>query len=232
MNLTKQIFGAVLVAWLAQVSVGLSQTTEVTANLLSIIQRASGGSSSDQFQVSFGSLNGGLASLLTKDSNANGAAGFAAWYGSNSRTLLSWGAVTGADITDADQFYRYYGANTSLPTYQGAALNSIYSNSQDNRALAFVTYSSGSTVQEIGLYDLGFSWGNPADTGSYPFGLYDYISLGADAPVTAVYGSADPNTGTYGTLSTSTVPEPSSASLMLLGTVGVLAFRRLRKTNV
>jgi hypothetical protein len=28
------------------------------------------------------------------------------------------------------------------------------------------------------------------------------------------------------------VPEPSSASLMLLGSAGVLAFRRLRKTNV
>lgn len=129
-------------------STSQAQNAEVTANLLSTIGRQAGGSASDNFQVSFGSLNGGLASLLTKDNSANGAAGFAAWYGSNSRTLLNWGSVNGASITDADSYYKYYGVDTSVSTYAGGPLTSIWSATQDNRALAFVSYSDGSTVQE------------------------------------------------------------------------------------
>ena len=76
MNITKKILGAAIVALLAQASGVLAQaTTEVTANLLSIIQRQNAGdrTAEDAFQVSFGSLNGGLASLLTKDGSADGA---------------------------------------------------------------------------------------------------------------------------------------------------------------
>ena len=238
MNPIHQILGAALVVLIAQSSAVFAQTTEVTANLLSIIQRqnAADRTAGDQFQVSFGSLNGGLASLLTKDSSADGAAGFAAWYGSNSRTLLNWGSVVGADIQDTDSFYKYYGPDLSVTTRAGDALSSIYSNTLDNRALAFISYSSGGTVQEIGLYDLGFYWANPADESNYPLGAYDFISLyggqmnaledGADRPFGSVDGSGN------GVLTTSTVPEPSSASLMLLGAAGVLALRRLRKTNV
>ena len=234
MNPTKRILGAAIVALLAQASGVLAQaTTEVTANLLSIIQRQNAGdrTAGDAFQVSFGSLNGGLASLLTKDGSADGAAGFAAWYGSNSRTLLNWGFVTGADIVDSDSFYRYYGANTAVETRAGGPLTSIFSNSLDNRALAFVTYSSGEVVTEVGLYDLGFNWGDPADEGSFPLGLYDIFTLASNT-VTAVYGTTDNLAGDNGAIYTSTVPEPSSASLMLLGAAGVLALRRLRKNNV
>jgi hypothetical protein len=62
-------------------------------------------------------------------------------------------------------------------------------------------------------------------------GVYDIFTLASNT-VTAVYGSTDNAVGDNGTLYTSTVPEPSSASLMLLGAAGVLALRRLRKTNV
>jgi hypothetical protein len=48
----------------------------------------------------------------------------------------------------------------------------------------------------------------------------------------AILGSGGPAGSTSFTLSTITVPEPSSASLMLLGAAGVLALRRLRKNNV
>lgn len=204
--------------------------TEVTVNLLSKLSK-SDGDGSGQFNISFGSLNGGLASLSFKDGSANGAAGFAAWYGSNSRTLLSWNGVTGSSIVDNDSFYRYYGADTSVETRVGGPLTSIFSNSLDNRALAFVSYSNGGVVQEVGLYDFGFNWGNPADTAAYPLGAYDIFTL-ASSTVTAVYGSTDDNIGANGTIYTSTVPEPSSASLMLLGAAGMLALRRLRKTNV
>ena len=224
-------FLVLAVVGLASWSTTQAQNAEVTANLLSTIARQSGGSATDTFQVSFGSLNGGLASLLTKDGTADGAAGFAAWYGSNSRTLLNWGSVTGAAITDNDSYYKYYGVDETVSTYAGGPLTSIWSSTQDNRALAFVSYSDGSTIQEIGLYDLGFSWTSPSDPIAVAFGLSENWTLAA-SQVTAIYGAADAGAGTYGALTTSTVPEPSSASLMLLGAAGVLALRRLRKSNV
>ena len=216
---------------LASWSTAQAQNAEVTANLLSTIGRQSGGNASDVFQVSFGSLNGGLASLLNKDNSADGAAGFATWYASNSRTLLNWGSVTGADITDNDSFYKYYGVDGTVSTYAGGPLSSIWSATQDNRALAFVSYSDGSTIQEIGLYDLGFSWTSPSDPIAVAFGLSENWTLSAEQ-VTAIYGAANAGSGTYGALTTSTVPEPSSASLMLLGAAGMFALRRLRKNNV
>lgn len=203
--------------------------TEVTVNLLSKLAK-SDGDGSGQFNISFGSLNGGLASLSSKDGSADGAAGFANWFGNNSRILLSWDGVTGSAIVDSDSFYRYYGADTSVETRVGGPLASIYSSSLDNRALAFVSYSNGGVVQEVGLYDFGFNWGNPADTESFPVGVYDIFTLASNT-VTPVFGSANDAVGDNGTIYTSTVPEPSSASLMLLGAAGVLALRRLRKKN-
>ena len=221
------ILATAMTSWLSPLH---AQTTEVTVNLLSKLTK-SNGDGNYAFNISFGSLNGGLASLSSKDSSANGAAGFATWYGNNSRTLLSWDGVNGASIVDSDSFYRYYGADTSIETRAGGALTSIFSSSLDNRALAFVSYSNGGVVEEIGLYDFGFNWGNPADTAAYPVGVYDIFTL-ASSTVTAVYGSTDNSVGDNGTIYTSTVPEPSSASLMLLGAAGVLALRRLRKNNV
>ena len=170
---------------------------------------------------------------MTKDGSADGAAGFAAWYGSNSRTLLDWGSVVGADITDSDSFYKYYGPDLTVTTRVGGALTSIYDPTKDNRALAFVSYSSSGTVQEIGLYDLGFYWADPADESNYPLGAYDLITLYGgqmNALGTGEFGTVDGSGN--GVLTTSTVPEPSSASLMLLGAAGILALRRLRKNNV
>lgn len=204
-----------------------AQTTEVTVNLLSQLSRQSTGGDFT-FDISFGSLNGGLASLLSKDSSANGAAGFALWYSNNSRTLLNWNGVTGASIEDTDAFYRYYGADTSVETRVGGPLTSIFSSTLDNRAVAFVTSSTGGIVQEIGLYDFGFNWGNPVDTASYPFGVYDIFTLASNT-VSAVYGSTDNALGANGSISTSTVPEPSSMSLLLFGATALVALRRLRK---
>ena len=221
------ILATAVASWLSPLH---AQTTEVTVNLLSKLAK-SDGDGDRSFNISFGSLNGGLASLLSKDGSADGAAGFATWYGNNSRTLLEWNGVNGASIVDSDSFYRYYGADTSIETRAGGPLTSIFNSSLDNRALAFVTVTEGDVVEEIGLYDFGFNWGDPADTGSFPVGVYDIFTL-ASSTVTAVYGATNDTVGDNGTIYTSTVPEPSSASLMLLGAAGVLALRRLRKNNV
>ena len=213
----KAYYLTVAVACVMMVSPAFAQsTTDVTYNLLSKINRPSG-SAGDTFNISFGSLNGGLLSLANDKSGVDGAAAFFSWYGSNSRSLVNWNGVVGADITPLSDDY-----------YRQASLTSIWSSTQNNQALAFVSYSSGSTVDSIALFDLGFQWANPADTGSYPFGAYDAIDLYA-GQVTAIYGTADASAGTYGTLTTSSVPEPSSISLMLFGATALVALRRLRK---
>ena len=205
-----------------------AQTAEVTANLLSTIQRQASGTTGDVFQLSFGSLNGGLASLLTKDSSANGAAGFASWYASNSRTLLNWGPVTGSAIMDSNTYYKYYGTDTDVSTRAGGPLDSVWSSTLNNRALAFVSYSDGTTIQEVGLYDLGFSWTSPTDPLAVSLGLSENFTLSAEQ-VTAIYGAANGSALPTGALTTSSVPEPSSISLMLFGASALVALRRLRK---
>jgi len=206
----------------------MSQTSETVLALQSkLSSQAQGGNSA--FNIAFGSLNQGLLSLANKPSTADGAGAFAEWYNANSRTFVSWTGVVGSAITDSDAFIRYYGPDTSVENRAGGALASIFNPAQDNRALAFVSYefTPGSGITEIGLYDLGFDWGNAADTAQFPLGLYDFINLNSDA--TAVYGSVNPSQGDLGTLTTSSVPEPSSASLLLLGGLALTAVRRFRK---
>ena len=210
----KSNYLTVAIACAVMASSAFAQTTDVTYNLLSKINRPSG-SAGDIFNVTFGSLNGGLLSLANK-SGVDGADAFATWFGSNSRTLVSWNGVLGAAITpESDDYYRQ------------DRLTSIWSSTQDNKALALVTHSNGSNVDSIALFDMGFTWANPSDTGAFPFGAYDAIDLYA-GQVTAIYGAADAAAG-YGTLTTSSVPEPSSASLLLLGSVALAAVRRFRK---
>lgn len=195
---------------------------EVSANLLSTIQRESSGSSSDMFSVSFGALNGGRASLL---SSYESASAFATWYGANSRTILDWGSVQGSLITDNNSFYKYFGADTSVTTRVGGPLESKYDSTKDNRALAFVTYSNGSDVLEVGLFDLGYDFGNPA---SGPLGGFEFLTLSTDA--TPIYGAANPSSGSFGSLSTTaTIPEPSSSLLLLVGGIALVGVRQFRK---
>jgi hypothetical protein len=206
----------------------ISATSEVALALQSkLSSQAQGGVST--FNISFGSLNQGLIALANKPAMADGAGAFAAWYAANSRTFVNWNGVIGSDITDSDAFIRYYGPDTSVENRAGGALTSIFNPAQDNRALAFVSYefAPGGGITEIGLFDLGFDWGNGADTEQFPLGLYDFINLNTDA--TAIYGAVNPSQGDFGTLTTSSVPEPSSASLLLLGGLALAAVRRFRK---
>ena len=55
---------------------------------------------------------------------------------------------------------------------------------------------------------------------------------GAGADALTGFGTASSTGFQLSSVTSTVVPEPSSASLMLLGAAGVLALRRLRKTNV
>lgn len=212
----------------ALIQPAISATSEVALALQSkLSSQAEGGVST--FNISFGSLNQGLIALANKPTTADGAGAFAAWYAANSRTFVNWNGVIGSDITDSDAFIRYYGPDTTVENRVGGALTSIFNPAQDNRALAFVSYefALGGGITEIGLFDLGFDWGNGADTEQFPLGLYDFINLNTDA--TAIYGAVNSSQGVFGTLTTSSVPEPSSASLLLLGGLALSAVRPLRK---
>ena len=224
--LKKTLAGLALCGALIQPAI--SATSEVALALQSkLSSQAEGGVST--FNLSFGSLNQGLIALANKPTTADGAGAFAAWYAANSRTFVNWNGVIGSDIADSDAFIRYYGPDTSVENRVGGALTSIFNPAQDNRALAFVSYefAPGGGITEIGLFDLGFDWGNGADTEQFPLGLYDFINLNTDA--TAIYGAVNPSQGDFGTLTTSSVPEPSSASLLLLGGLALAAVRRFRK---
>jgi hypothetical protein len=204
------------------------QSSETTLILQSKLSSQTPGGAST-YNISFGSLNQGLLSLASKPTTADGSAAFAAWYSANSRTFVSWNGVVGSSIDGSDAFVRYYGPDTSVATRAGGSLTSIFNPTQDNRALAFVSYefAPGDGISEIGLFDLGFDWGNGANGELFPLGLYDFINLNTDAK--AVYGSVNPGQGDLGTLTTSSVPEPSSASLLLLGSLALAAVRRFRK---
>jgi hypothetical protein len=104
-------------------------------------------------------------------------------------------------------------------------------------------------IYEIGIfaaYDFSYTGGSFAPStqiqfdNSWPylnfftltnvFDLQDAGFSGA-APV-AGFGSSSPGSFSLSNVTSTVVPEPSSASLMLLGAAGVLALRRLRKNNV
>ena len=102
-----------------------------------------------------------------------------------------------------------------------ANITSPYSDTAgfDNSIFWFLTDTGGST---FGLYRGNGEWNNGQPFAEEAFGL------AADS-VTAIYGSLDTGAGA---LSATAIPEPASGSLFLLGAAGVLALRRLRKSNV
>jgi len=99
-------------------------------------------------------------------------------------------------------------------------------------------YSSGNLMQIgiYGAYDFGlgaavnFSTSDVSDVNSFAFATSDMVS-GESARIgaTAIVGTGGPAGTSSFSLSTATVPEPSSASLLLLGATAMVALRRLRK---
>ena len=183
------------------------------------------GGTSDTFSVTFGAFNGSFGTLLGRIGSATDTtSSFLSYFNANSRSIYTWSGLVGNAITDSETYYRNFSADSSVESYAGAPLNSIFNAAYDNSILALITNTSN---DQLALIDLGVDWANPtiATAGGV---LLDVASLSTAAGSTALIGTLG-----AGFINTATaIPEPSSASLMLLGAAGVLALRRLRKSNV
>jgi hypothetical protein len=99
-------------------------------------------------------------------------------------------------------------------------------------------YRSGNLMQIgiYGAYDFGaaaavnFLTSDVSDVNSFAFATSDLVAGDpAQIGATAIVGSGGPAGTSSFSLSTLSVPEPSSASLLLLGATAMVALRRLRK---
>lgn len=197
--------------------------TELSVSLLARLgTQGTANGTSDTFSVSFGSFNGAYSGLLNaRTTYYNDANSFLSYFNANSRSIYTWTGVTG-NLVDGDNaaYYRNFSIDTDVDSYAGTPPNSIWSSTFDNTVLALIT---NTTNNELALINLGINWSDPtvATAGGV---LTDTVVLTAGSGSSAVWGSTH---GSY--INTTSVPEPSSASLMVLGTAGLLALRRLRK---
>jgi hypothetical protein len=217
-NLKLNLAILVLAAWLPASSALAQSTTEVTASLLSQLQNPTP-NSLDTFTIRFSALNGGLQLDPTSGWTASQVDSY---WTSNARTLLTWTGAVGATTPQ----YRYYGSDTEDESNTGAALTSVFSSAlnANNRAFALITNFDTSA---FAILDFGFDFANPADGAAYPFGAFDTLPINK-ATSTLWYGNASgAGAGTIALVTS--VPEPSSVSLMLFGATALVALRRLRK---
>ena len=134
----------------------------------------------------------------------------------------SW--VNGATFTNLD------GSSISggSPAYLAAQnVNSPYSDSvgADNSVYFWLTDTSSTTFALMKGIDTYWWDGQGA-------GTTDNFGIAGDS-VTAVFGTLNTSAGGgVGAIGAVGIPEPASGSLFLIGAAGVLALRRLRKTNV
>ena len=99
-------------------------------------------------------------------------------------------------------------------------------------------YRSGNLMQIgiYGAYDFGaaaavnFNTSDVSDVNSFAFATSDLVAADpAQIGATAIVGNGGPAGTSSFSLSTLSVPEPSSASLLMLGATAWVALRRLRK---
>ena len=200
--------------------------TELSVSLLAKLgTEGTTGGTSDTFTVSFGSFNGTYANLLgARTTYYNDSVAFLSYFNANSRSIYNWSGITG-NLVDGENaaYYRNFSINPDTENYAGTPPVSIWSSVFDNTVLALIT---NTTNNQLALINLGINWSDPNVTTAGGV-LTDTVALTAGSGSTAIWGSTH---GSY--INTTSVPEPSSASLMMIGAAGVLALRRLRKSNV
>ena len=204
-------------------------TTELNLSLLAKLGTEGSTVGTDgPFSISFGAYNGTNLGTLFNTSVSYGSdlAGFATWYGNNSRTIYTWSGVNGSLIDNNDaSYYRNFSLDSTVESYTGAPLDSIYNASYNNNVFAFVTTGSGASLQ-LALIDLGITWANPAVATAGGV-LSDTVVFSAGNAVS--YGGGINKSGQGLITTTTSVPEPSAMSLILLGGTALVALRRLRK---
>ena len=115
----------------------------------------------------------------------------------------------------------------------------------DNKAMQVVVLGSvngenrPANTLEIGVYEvydfgtvaaLNFATLDATDVNNIPFATKDLVNTDpAKIGANAIVGNGGPTGTSSFSLSTFAVPEPSSASLLLLGATALVALRRLRK---
>ena len=227
MKIKNQISALIAVALMG--AHAIAQTpTELNLSLLSKLgTEGSTVGTAGPFSISFGAYNGTSLGTLFNTSVSYGSdlAGFATWYGNNSRTIYTWTGINGSLINkNNENYYRNFSSDPQTELYAGPAPYSIYNASYNNNVFAFVTTGSGASLQ-LALIDLGIQWANPAVATAGGV-LTDTVVFSAGNAVS--YGGGINRSGQLITTTTS-VPEPSAMSLMLLGGTALVALRRLRK---
>jgi len=199
----KNKLGALTLGLLALVSQGYSANTQMNLTLASPIL---GGS--DIFTLRVGTYSAGVGTLSTDISTAIGQ------LNSGFTTAYTASNLNGAAITE---------------TLISTTVTSPFATGLDNNVLFWLT---DTTNTYFALFTgAGLEWIDPVGELASEFGAVDDIGFAADS-VTAVFGSFNTSAGPTGTLYATAIPEPASGSLFLLGAAGVLALRRLRKSNV
>lgn len=162
------------------------------------------------------SISGGLVSGMTGD-------GLSALLdvGTAINTRLSLGPDNTADTSD--DVYQGYTPDTSS---QFAGQN-LYLLATTSTSAGFEWYNFDLVLFKP-VANFGTGNADPAPLNNLD---YEFSSAGGSLLIGTQSGTGAWPVDT-GVIAGATVPEPSSATLMLLGAAGVLALRRLRKTNV
>ena len=131
-------------------------------------------------------------------------------------------------IADPENGYLGYNGNKAPGLLDGRPMQVVVLGSVNG-------LNSPGNLLQIGIYEaynftaataVNFETADPFDVNNFTFSTVAQGATGANA----IVGSGGPAGQTTFSLSTLTVPEPSSASLMLLGAAGLMVLRRLKKS--
>lgn len=212
-------------------------SNNASGNLSFTLTKGPGGLA-DAFVIYFDTVAGGITSTSSLNDQADGlrsaisgSSGGNTGLDANSRSLLSFQNGFAADYAFAMNtgfaavWQLATGGNNSLIYKNSANLNSVTSTSSTftfnfNVSEIGMTANSGQSFNFVGSYlNAGNSFRSDEAFGFNPSGGNPGNGGIGNYPTTTVSSS----------LSFQTVPEPSSASLMALGTAGLLALRRRRQ---
>lgn len=150
------------------------------------------------------------------------------------RTQVSEFGVVFGPISGETEMGPVYGFNGTQPAsfFNNKAMQVVVLSPLDGQ------YRSGN-LMEIGIYEaydfgaaaaVNFLTAEDSDVNSFSFATYNFVeSDPAKIGANAIVGTGGPAGTTSFSLSTFAVPEPSSASLLMLGATAWVALRRLRK---